>query len=133
MADLIEGYFSELKITPMALNKIYLLLFFLLILVETLIAIYLHDGIIRPFLGDTLATIALYFLLCSFLPFSSRSMIILALLISFGIEFLQYMHFLEWAGWQNIRILRIVLGSSSDFRDLLAYSLGAILVYFFEK
>ena len=47
-------------------NKTYFLLALLLLLAEVLIALYLHDALIRPYGGDFLVVILLYCFVKSF-------------------------------------------------------------------
>ncbi len=108
----------------------YFLAFLLFLIIEICIAAFVHDAIIRPFLGDSLAVICLYFLLRSFLRLGALNAVLLSLGIAFFLEFLQYIHFIRYTGLEQYRILAIVLGTSYDWRDLLAYTLGAIPLLF---
>lgn len=104
----------------------YAFITLLIFCLEILIAMFLHDRFIRPFVGDVLATAGVYALARMFDISGSKSFLT-ALLISFGIEFLQYIHFLELAGLHDINWLRIVLGSSFSVADLWAYAIGGVL------
>jgi len=46
---------------------------------------------------------------------------------------LQYCHFLRFAGLEKYKIIAIVLGSSFDWRDIFAYTLGIFAVFLFDK
>ena len=114
-------------------NKRYFLAAVALFCLEVLIALTLHDRFVRPYVGDFLATILLYFLLRSFIAASRRALLLLALLASYLIETAQYFHLLARLGWQHSRLVSIVLGSSFEWGDMLAYTLGALLVLVIEQ
>ena len=99
-----------------------------LLLTEVIIALYAHDQIIRPYGGDLLATVFLYCLVRSMVMARPARILMAVLLISYLIEGLQYLDLLSWLGWQHWQLARIVLGSHFAWGDMLAYSLGALLV-----
>ncbi|GAB3584071.1 ribosomal maturation YjgA family protein [Hymenobacter daeguensis] len=104
-------------------HKGYLLAASGLLLLELLIAAFVHDRFIRPYAGDFLATILLYCLLRSFLHAPAWKVAGAALAISYLIEGLQYVELLDRLGWHS-RVARIVLGSHFEWGDVLAYTLG---------
>ena len=107
--------------------------FLLLFLVEVGIALWVDDAIIRPFFGDFLAVIALFFLLKTFLNFTDLNLGFTAVGIAYFLEFLQYCNFLKVFGLEKHKIIAIVLGSSFDWRDIFAYTLGIFAVFLFDK
>lgn len=110
------------------LRRPYLLFAGGLLLLEIVIALYVHDGLIRPYAGDTLATILLYCIGRSVLSVRVDWAVGGALLLSYLVEGLQYADLLARLGWQHSRVARIVFGSHFAWGDLLAYSLGAMAV-----
>ena len=116
-----------------AVRPRYLLAAGLLLLVEAGIAAFAHDRLIRPYGGDLLATVLLYCLLRGALAGPARRTVWVALLLSYGVEATQYAHLVERLGLRHSRLARLVLGSRFEWGDLLAYSLGALLVGVVEK
>ncbi|MDO7845811.1 DUF2809 domain-containing protein [Hymenobacter sp. M29] len=114
-------------------EKRYFLLASGLLALEVVIALYLHDKIIRPYVGDFLAPVFLYCLVCSGLAVAPMRAAAGVLLISYLIEFLQYFHFLSWLGWQHIRVATVLLGNHFEWSDLLAYTGGVALVLLVEQ
>ena len=108
-------------------------IFLLLFLVEVGIALWIDDSIIRPFFGDFLAVIALFFLLKTFLIMSDLNLAFASLIMAYLLEFLQYCNFLKFVGLEKYKIIAIVLGSSFDWRDIFAYTLGIFAVFLFNK
>jgi hypothetical protein len=88
------------------------------------IAIYVRDSFVRPFLGDVIAVIWLYFSFKSWLDVKPLTLSLFVLFIAFLLEFFQYIHIVDILGLSHITVIRIVLGSTYDPHDLLAYSLG---------
>ncbi|OGX91263.1 hypothetical protein BEN49_20525 [Hymenobacter coccineus] len=111
----------------------YFLLASLLFGVEAAIAAFAHDALLRPYGGDLLATVMLYCLLRSFWAAPAAHTIWAALLISYGIEAAQAAHLLAHLGLAHSAAARLVLGSQFEWGDVLAYTLGALLVAGVER
>lgn len=107
--------------------------FLLLFLVEVGIALWVDYAIIRPFFGDFLAVIGLFFLLKTFLVMSDLNLAFASLGFAYLLEFLQYCNFLKLIGLEKYKIIAIVLGSSFDWRVIFAYTLGIFAVFLFNK
>lgn len=114
-------------------NRNYFILTILLFLIETAIALYLHDNFIRPYFGDFLVVMLLYCFLKSFINLSVWVAAGLVLLFSFTIEIAQYFNMVEKLGLQHYKIAKVVLGNSFAWMDLLAYVLGILAVISIEK
>jgi hypothetical protein len=117
----------------MQFNKTYLLLFLLLFLVEAAIAYYLKDGFIRHTFGDYLVVIMLYLFLKSFIKIKPISASVVVLLIAFAVEFLQLTSFLEYFNLDNNYYAKLILGSTFQISDLLAYTLGVLTIIAIEN
>lgn len=114
-------------------NKTYFILFILLFIVEVLIALYVHDNFVRPFVGDVLVVILIYCFILSFFKFSKIKTIIFVLLFAFGVEFLQYLNFIQIIGLEKNKLARTVLGNSFAVEDLLCYVFGIGMVILTDK
>ena len=110
-------------------SKPYFFIAASLLAVEIIIALYVHDGLIRPYAGDFLATIFLYCAVRSLLKVRLEWTLATVLLLSYLIEWLQYVDLLHHLGWQHSRVMRIVLGSHFAWADILAYTMGALAVW----
>ena len=100
----------------------------MLFLVEVLIALYVHDNFIRPWFGDFLVVILLYSFLKSFVDVPAFTAGILVLLFSFFIEIAQFFNLVKLLHLQNNNIARTVIGTSFEWTDLVAYTLGIAFV-----
>ena len=114
-------------------QKQYFILAILLFVTEVLIAAYVHDGIVRPYIGDLLVVILIYCFVRSFLNGPVLLTAIAVLLFAYLIEILQYFHLVRRLGLQHSKLAWIVLGSSFEWIDLIAYTVGIALVLIVEK
>lgn len=110
------------------LKALFISIFLFVILV--FIALFVKDSFVRPFLGDTLAVMWLYYTFKIFLKVSSFWLSVFVLFIAYCIEFIQYLHILSILSLEHIKILRIVFGSTFDINDILAYTLGWFVILF---
>ncbi|MCL5129987.1 DUF2809 domain-containing protein [Algibacter sp. L4_22] len=115
------------------LNKISLTLAVLLLLTEILIALYFKTGFIRYTVGDFLSTILLYCFFKSFLKINHFKLGAVVLFIAFLIEFAQYFNLLKLLNLEDHKLLTIILGSTFQVGDLVAYTFGIITVLIIEQ
>jgi hypothetical protein len=111
----------------------YFLLTIILLGVEILIGAYLHDDLIRPYGGDFLVVILLYCLVRSgvnlpVLP-TAAAVLVLAWLVETG----QYFGLADRLGFKGHSLGRILLGSYFAWADMVAYTLGILLVLVVER
>lgn len=113
-------------------NKIYFLIAFLVLAVEVLIALFINDNFVRPYIGDVLVVILIYCFLKAFIKLPVLTTAILVLLFSFTIELLQYFNFVQKLGMEGSEVARTVLGTAFSWKDLIAYSAGIVIVLLAE-
>ena len=113
-------------------RKSYFLIACGLLLLEVLIALYMHDRFVRPYAGDFLATILMYCLLRGVVRASVGQLAATALAISYLIEGLQYFNLLDRLDWHS-RAARIIFGSHFEWSDIIAYTLGMGLMLTMEQ
>ncbi|MBT1695380.1 DUF2809 domain-containing protein [Fulvivirgaceae bacterium PWU4] len=114
-------------------NKKYFGLAVLIFTIEVLIALFVRDTFVRPYLGDVLVVILIYCFARSFLNVPVLTMAVAVLAFAFTVEFLQYLNIVEKLGLQGSAIARTVIGTSFAWKDLLAYVAGFVLVLVVEK
>ncbi len=117
----------------MTFNRFYFVLFIIFFIIEVIIAVYVNDRFIRPYLGDTFVIILIYCFVRSFFNIPTTPTIIAVLLFSYGIEVMQHFKLIELLGLGDSKIARIVIGTSFAWGDLVAYTAGAIIVGAFEN
>ena len=114
-------------------HKGYFVITIVLFFTEVSIALLLHDQFVRPYVGDFLVVILIYCFFKTFLNISVARLSIAVLLFAYGIEMLQYFKLIDYLGLQNSGLAKTILGNSFEWTDMLAYTLGIILVVFVEK
>ena len=114
-------------------NSKYFIAFIILLITEILIALYVNDKIIRPYLGDLLVVILIYCFIKSFFPTPVMKTAIAVLLFACTIETLQYFDLVQKLGLQDSKAARIIIGSAFEWKDMLAYVAGIGLVLMIER
>lgn len=114
-------------------RKIYFSAFLILLLIECLIALYIHDKFIRPYFGDFLVVILIYCFLMTTFNTTCRQALWISILVAFAVEFSQYFGLIYYLSDAPPAILKIILGSSYSTLDLIAYSCGILCVWLIES
>lgn len=114
-------------------NRKYCALAISLFIIEVLIALYMHDAFIRPYAGDFLVVILLYCMVRSIWQSPVLTVAIPVLIFSYIIETLQYLNFVKLIGLQHSRLANIIIGNHFAWEDIIAYTLGILLVVIIEK
>ena len=107
-------------------QKKYFILTIGLFLIEVFIAIFIHDAIIRPYIGDFLVVILIYCFFMSFLNVKVLPLALFVLIFAYFVEFAQYYNIVNLLGLKNSRLANIIIGNSFAWIDILAYILGVI-------
>ncbi len=114
-------------------NRLYLALTILIFAVEVLIAIYLQDDFIRPYVGDFLVVILIYCFVRSFLQAPVVPVALGVLAFSYLVETLQYFNVVKLLGLEHSRVANVVIGNYFTWHDIVAYTLGVGFVILVEK
>ncbi len=110
----------------------YILPAIVLLVTELLIGLFVHDGVIRPFIGDLLVVIMLYCTARIFVRGEVTTTALVVLLFAYSIEISQYFHLISHLGWQSSLLARLVLGTSFSPTDMAMYSLGFLAIIITE-
>ncbi len=109
-------------------NKAYFVCCLVLFALLAYIALFVNDQFVRPFLGDVIVVVWLYTVFKSFLLVKSSWLAHFVLLFSYAIEVAQYFKLVSLLGLEHIKAVRIIFGATFDWLDLLAYTLGWLLI-----
>lgn len=110
----------------------YLIAFIILLCIEILIAICVHDTFIRPYVGDLLVVVVLYCIVKVIIPDKYRLIPFWIFVFAAFIECLQYLKWVERLGIENNAFLRILMGATFDWKDIVCYGIGCILLGIYE-
>ncbi len=102
----------------------YLFATLLLLATEIAIALFVHDALIRPFVGDVLVVVLIYCFLRIFFCVPAWGVLLFACLIEVG----QYFDYVRLLGLENNRVLSVMLGRTFSWDDFLAYFVGFLLI-----
>jgi hypothetical protein len=114
-------------------NKRYFFIAAVIFTTEVIIALFIHDNFIRPYFGDFLVVILIYYFIRTFLKAPVLAVALFVLLFSFTIESLQYFNIVEKIGLQNSKIAKVIIGTSFSWKDIITYVAGIITVLIVER
>lgn len=114
-------------------NWLYFILTLLIFAIEVLIAVYVHDDFIRPYVGDFLVVVLIYCFVLSFLQAPVIPVALAVLVFSYLVETLQYFNVVKLIGLEHSRIANIVIGNYFTWTDILSYTLGIGFTILVEK
>ncbi|AKG22067.1 ribosomal maturation YjgA family protein [Calothrix sp. 336/3] len=114
-------------------SRKYLFFTLLLFVIEVCIAIFFNDSFIRPFIGDVLVVILIYCFFKTFLQIKSSILALSVFLFACTVEILQYFNFINYLGWQKNQVAAVILGSTFDWKDIIAYAIGCLTVFWLEN
>lgn len=103
----------------------YITGFFLLLIVEVLIALFISGGFIRNYFGDVIVVWVVYCFVKIFLVNADGYITAFGVMIfAFLVEFLQYIHIVEILCLEDITFFRVLIGTSFSVIDLVCYAAG---------
>ena len=110
----------------------YMIATLVLLFVEVCIALFVHDKFVRPFIGDVLVVILIYTFIRIFIPEKVWLLPLYIFIFAAAVEVLQYFKIVELLGLDNNQLMRTIIGTSFDIRDILCYFVGCALCGVFE-
>ena len=110
----------------------YLITTIILLLIEVLIALYVHDAFIRPYLGDVLVVIVIYTFLRIFIPEKIKLLPLYIFIFAAGVEVLQYFQIVKLLGLEDNRFFSVLMGTVFDLKDIVCYGAGCLLLGIYE-
>lgn len=112
---------------------VYISLTVFLLAVEVLIALFVRDRIVRPYIGDMLVVVVIYTFVRIWIPDSVPLLPLYAFLFATVVEISQYFNLVELLGVSDSKFMRILLGTSFDVKDIVCYAVGCVLVWVAER
>lgn len=110
----------------------YSLMFIALFVIEIIIALYVRDSFIRPYGGDVLVTVLLCCFLRIFIPNRCKLLPLFVFLFAAFVEVLQAINIVALLGLQNIRFLRILIGTTFSVADIICYAVGCLIFFLID-
>jgi len=114
-------------------DKNSLIIAVIIFFIEVLIALFVDDSFIRPYGGDILVVILIYYFLKSFVQIKPLYLAITVVLFAYAIEVGQYFKLVEVLGLQDYKMMRIIIGTSFAWGDIICYTIGGIICYLIDR
>lgn len=111
----------------------YAIAFILFLVIEFLIAVFVHDSFIRPYVGDVLVVIVIYCFVRIIMPEKFSWLPMIVFIFAVVVECLQYFDIVSVLGLEHNTFLHILIGSTFDVKDILCYGIGCILLGLTER
>lgn len=105
----------------------YLIAFLTLVAVEVLIALFVNDGFVRPYVGDVIVVMVIFCFVRIFIPNKVPLLPLYVFLFSLAVEIGQYFDFVALLGLEQNRFLSVLLGRTFSLSDILCYAVGCAL------
>ena len=106
----------------------YFIGFIIIFLIEVFIAVHVHDNFIRPYIGDILIIICIYLFAKTIFLNKLKYLSLYILILAIVVEVMQYFNLAN-----NNRVMKIILGSTFDIKDIVCYVIGYIIIVLTEK
>ena len=104
----------------------------MILAVEIYIAICVKGGFVRHYAGDVLAVILLYAFVRAIFSVTPSNLALKIFVFAAASELAQYFGAVQILGIEN-KILKVMIGGTFDFADLLCYAVGCVLAGAYEK
>ena len=118
---------------PSPLKRIFYLIITVIFLgIEVLIARYVHDDFIRPYIGDVLVVFVVYAIVRIFMPVRCRLLPLYVFIFAFVVEILQRFHIVEVLGLSGNHFFSVLIGGVFEWKDVLCYGIGCIILGIYE-
>ena len=98
--------------------------------IEVLIAVFVYDRFVRPYLGDVLAVVFVYLGLRVLFPEKPRYMSLAAFGIAVAVELLQLTNLSDLFGKGSV--FSVIVGGTFDFADILCYFCGGVFCFIID-
>ena len=103
-----------------------------LLLIEVIIALYVHDDFIRHYVGDVLVVIVIYTFIRIIVPEKCKLIPLFLFIFAAGVELLQLANIVEILGVADNKFLKILIGSVFDIKDIVCYAVGCVILCMYE-
>ena len=112
---------------------LYLLIFCGLLAIEVVIALFVNDSFVRPYVGDVLVTLLLCCLCRVIVPSKVRLLPIYVFVFAACVEIGQYFDLVALLGLADNRILSVALGRTFSWADLVCYAVGCVVAFLLDR
>lgn len=105
----------------------------ILLVAEALIAAFVRDRVVRPYVGDLLVVVLIHFALRAALRIDIRTAAWSTLLFAFAVEITQALGLIHHLGLADNTAAKLILGNTFQWMDLPAYTIGVVLATLLDR
>ena len=116
----------------MKARVIYAAAFCLLFLTEVCIALFVHDNVLRPYMGDALVTILLCCLCRIVVPDGVPALPLYVFVFAALVEAAQYVDVVKLLGLDDNAVISTIVGRTFSWADLICYAAGCLAFWSVE-
>lgn len=106
----------------------YFIVTIVLLIIEVLIALFVHDNIIRPYVGDVLVVAVIYTFIRIFIPNKVKLLPLYIFLFGTFVELMQYINVVKLLGLQDNKFFSVLIGTTFDIKDIICYGIGCLMI-----
>lgn len=117
----------------MKMDMKYIFIFLILLIAEIIIAFFVKDAIIRPFIGDVLVIILIYTLIRGLMKKSIKLLPVYIFLFAVAVELAQYFNIVDALDLQNNKVISTIVGTTFDIKDILCYLVSTVILIIWNR
>jgi hypothetical protein len=107
-------------------DRISFILALALLATEVLIALFVRNRFVRPYVGDVLVVMLIFFAVRAVWPVRAVPLAIGVLCFAVAVEATQAMGLIEILGWSDNTLAKLVMGNTFQWGDLVCYLIGSV-------
>ncbi|MBE5933906.1 MAG: DUF2809 domain-containing protein [Lachnospiraceae bacterium] len=107
---------------------IYAIITIIILIIEIMIALFVHDSFIRPYVGDVLVVAVIYTFIRIIIPNKVKLLPLYIFLFSVFVELMQYANIVKLLGLQDNKFFSVLVGTTFDIKDIICYGVGCLLI-----
>ncbi len=106
----------------------YFIVTTVLLVIEVLIALFVHDNFVRPYVGDVLVVAVIYTCIRIFIPNKVKLLPLYIFLFGTLVELMQYINVVKLLGLQDNKFFSVLIGTTFDIKDIICYGVGCFFI-----
>lgn len=107
---------------------IYLIITLIILFTEVMIALFIHDSFIRPYVGDVLVVAVIYTFIRIFIPEKVKLLPLYIFIFSVLVEIMQYINIVKLLGLEDNKFFSVLVGTTFDVKDIICYGVGCLII-----
>ena len=113
-------------------RSFYIISALILFLTECLIALFVHDRIVRPYIGDLLVVILIYMVVRSFIPKGIYKLPLYVFIFAVIVEILQFVDVVGLLRVSDMVVARTIIGTNFSWIDIIMYAIGCVITWVYQ-